>query len=69
MNSVPSTTVVTTVWRHTVVTTVVEGTEFIEFQTSVRQTGFVAVGTLSFRAIALELIFPLTVSGQLIVDA
>ncbi len=53
---------------HTVVTTVVEGTEFIEFQTSVRQTGFVAVGTLSFRAIALELIFPLAVSGQLIVD-
>ncbi len=53
---------------HTVVTTVVEGTEFIEFQTSVGQTGFVAVGTLSFGAIALELIFPLAVSGQLIVD-
>ena len=53
---------------NTVVTTVVERTELIEFQTCKRQTRFVTVRTLSFRAVALELIFPLAVTGHLVVD-
>jgi hypothetical protein len=53
---------------NTVVTTVVERTEFVEFQTCECQTGFVAVRTLRFRTVAFELIFPLAVTGQLVVD-
>src|SRR5690606_15609797 len=53
----------------TVVTTVVEGACVTKFQTCECQTGFVAVLCIAtFRVVTLEVVFPLTVTSQLIVD-
>ena len=71
--------VATELWQHigdadciinqAIVTAVVEGTCITEFQTCERQTGFVTCLSIgAFRVVTLEVVFPLTIAGQLVVD-
>ena len=55
--------------NHTVVTTVVDRTRISEFQTCECQTSFVTfLGISAFRVVTLEVIFPLTITGQIGID-